>query len=334
MQIKPEALSRQLAQNGLLPAYLVSGDEPFQQQECTDLLRRTARDKGFDERHLFSADSGIDWPALYAEAQSLSLFGGARILEVRLGEKRPDKSASEMLVQLLEAPPPDTLLVISCSKLDRRRDHGSRWVKALDQVGAMIEVWPVAAGQLPGWIEARLRRLGLAASGDALALLVERSEGNLLAAAQEVDKLALLFPGATLTPEQVEAAVGHSSRFSPFDLGDALGGGDLPRALRILDTLHAEGVESPVVLWALTREVRQLAQIIGGEDPGRLPPQRLRQLQQQARRLGPAGVQQAVALAARADQALKGMADGDPWQHLTSLVLRLGGQPLPAVLEL
>lgn len=332
MQIKPEQLSRHLAKQ-LLPAYLVAGDEPFQLGECVDAIRRAAREQGYLERLVFSTDTGIDWAGLYSEAQSLSLFGGRRIIEIRFGEKRPDKAASEILLNLLTSPAPDTLLLVTASKLDRRRDHNSQWVKALDKSGAVTEVWPVTASQLPRWAEARLRRSGLAATPDALALLVERSEGNLLACAQEIDKLALLFPGATLEPSHVQQAVGNSSRFSPFDLTDALAAGDLPRALRILDTLRSEGVEAPVVLWALSRDVRSLAALAAGQDPGRMPPQRARQLEQFARRLGQPALARALALCASADQAIKGMASGDPWQHLASILLRLCGRALPAVME-
>ncbi len=332
MQIKPEQLSRQLAQQ-LLPAYLIAGDEPFQLGECADAVRRAAREQGYLERQLFSTDTGIDWPSLYSEAQSLSLFGGARILEIRFGEKRPDKAASEILQQLLGNPAPDTLLLITTSKLDRRRDLNSQWVKALEKHGALTEVWPINAAQLPRWIETRLRRASLNATPDAIALLVERSEGNLLACAQEIDKLALLFPNETIAPLHIQQAVGNTSRFSPFDLGDAVTAGDLPRALRILDNLHSEGVEAPVVLWALARDVRSLSAMVAGQDPGRMPPQRLRQLEPLARKLGPRGMASAQALCARADQAIKGMASGDPWQHLASILMRLCGRPLPSVME-
>lgn len=330
MQLKPEQLKRHLDQ-ALLPVYLVAGDEPFQQGECADLIRRTARARGFEERHLFSSDTGIDWPGVYSEAHSLSLFGGQRLIEIRLGEKRPDKAASEILVQLCNTPAPDTLLLLTASKLDRRKDMNSQWVKAVTGVGALLEIWPVNATQLPRWVEARLRQAGLSATPDALALLCERSEGNLLACAQEIDKLALLFPGATVEPGQVQEAVGNSSRFSPFDLGDAVTAGDLPRALRILDTLQAEGVEAPVVLWALARDARALAAMSAGQDPGRMPPQRIRQLEGLARKLGPDALHRGLAQAALADQTLKGMVPGDPWLHLANLVMGLCGRPGPGL---
>jgi len=309
MRLRVEQLAKHL-QNDLLPVYLVAGDEPLQQDECLDALRASARQKGFDERHRFSADTGIDWNALLNESQSMSLFGGRRILELVLLEKRPDKAGSQILRDLLDHPNDDTLILIRCSRLDRRKDWNSAWVKAVEKVGAVVTI-----------------------DDDALELLIQRSEGNLLAAAQEVDKLALLATDGRVDAATVQQAVGDSSRYTPFDLTDATSGGDANRALRILRTLRAEGVEAPVVLWALGREIRALDALATGGAPPRLPPQRLRALQAQAGRMPPRQLHQCQALAIRADQAVKGMGPGDPWQFLAGLVLRLCGKPLPAILE-
>lgn len=333
MNLKPEQLKKHLA-GELKPFYLVGGDEPFQVGESCDLIRHAARQQGFEERQLFNADTGVDWDAIHAEAQSLSLFGGRRIIEIRLGGKRPDKAGSQVLQELFASPPPDTLILISCSRLDRRKDLGSKWVKALDGEGVVIQVWPVAPQALPEWIRQRLAIHGLGISRDAATLLAERAEGNLLACAQEVDKLALLFPQQNLEVEQIQQSVGYSSRYSPFDLTDALTRGDPRRALRVLDTLQEEGVEPPVILWALTREIRAMTALLNGSDPGvRMPPQRLRLLEQHAGRLGRSGLEQALAQAAGIDRSIKGMSPVSPWQGLATLVMRLSGHPLPARLE-
>ena len=311
MRLRVEQLAKHL-QNDLLPVYLVAGDEPLQQDECLDALRASARQKGFDERHRFSADTGIDWNALLNESQSMSLFGGRRILELVLLEKRPDKAGSQILRDLLDHPNDDTLILIRCSRLDRRKDWNSAWVKAVEKVGAVVEIWPVEGKQLQHWLRDRLAGLKLTIDDDALELLIQRSEGNLLAAAQEVDKLALLATDGRVDAATVQQAVGDSSRYTPFDLTDATSGGDANRALRILRTLRAEGVEAPVVLWALGREIRALDALATGGAPPRLPPQRLRALQAQAGRMPPRQLHQCQALAIRADQAVKGMGPGDP----------------------
>ena len=270
MRLRVEQLAKHL-QNDLLPVYLVAGDEPLQQDECLDALRASARQKGFDERHRFSADTGIDWNALLNESQSMSLFGGRRILELVLLEKRPDKAGSQILRDLLDHPNDDTLILIRCSRLDRRKDWNSAWVKAVEKVGAVVEIWPVEGKQLQHWLRDRLAGLKLTIDDDALELLIQRSEGNLLAAAQEVDKLALLATDGRVDAATVQQAVGDSSRYTPFDLTDATSGGDANRALRILRTLRAEGVEAPVVLWALGREIRALDALATGGAPPRLP---------------------------------------------------------------
>lgn len=331
MRIKPEQLARAL-EKPLAPAWLVAGDEPFQLGESCDLIRRAAQAQGFDDRQLFSSDAGLDWAEVLNAAQSMGLFGGRTLIEIRLGEKRPDKAGSEILQRLLDSPSPDVVLLISCNKLDRRRDMSSKWVSAMDQVGAVIEVWPVDSARLSQWIAARMARVGLSADPDALALLAERSEGNLLACAQEIDKLALLYPGSTVTAQHVQEAVGDSSRYTVFDLTDAL---EKPeRALRILEGLRSEGGEPPVILWGLTRELRMMEALASGNGQSvRLPPQKLARLERHALSLGLPALGRALALAARVDQAIKGMGPGDPWQGLAALLLRLSGSPLPAVLE-
>lgn len=323
MQVRAEQLARQLSSE-LKPVYLIAGDEPFQRGEAADRVRDTARKNGFAERTVFSSDTGINWQDIYNEAGSMSLFGGQRLIEIRLGEKRPDKAGSEVLVQLLDNPAPDILLLITSSRLDRRKDMKSRWVSAVDKQGVVSEIWPVPAGQLHDWINRRLAKHQLRASADAVELLAHRSEGNLLACAQEIEKLALLCENGTVEPADVQQAVGNSSRFTPFDLAEASTSGDSARALRVLDTLEEEGVEAPVILWAMAREVRAMCFMAEGQDPGiRMPPQRLRAMQNRARQLGLARLQKAQQLAAKADQQIKGLKTGKARDTLAEMVLGL-----------
>lgn len=332
MRLQPEQLAKQLGQS-LLPVYLVAGDEPLQQNESLDRIRQVARKQGFEERQRFSSDVGIDWNSVLNDAQSMSLFGGRRILELALGSKRPDKQGSQILRDILADPSPDTLLLIHCSKLDRRRDWQSAWVKAVEQAGAVIQVWPVEGRALQQWFANRLQQRGLHATDDAMALLIERNEGNLLAAAQEVDKLVLLANDGQVSASEVRQAVGDSSRYSPFDLSDATAQGSPSQVLHIIDTMQREGVAPPVLLWSLSRDIRALDSLLAGGAPPRLPPQRVRALQSQAARLDGRQVRIAQSLAILADHCIKGIKKGDPWQHITSLCLRLTGHPLPRSLE-
>lgn len=330
MQLRPEQIAGQLEQ-ALLPVWLISGDEPLQQQDCLDQIRAAARSAGFDDRQTFSLSDKFDWSALYHEAHSMGLFGGRKLLELRLGDKRPDKGGSEVLCQLLAEPDSDILWLISASKLDYRRDRGSKWVKAVDQAGAIIDIWPVDAEHLPHWIRQRCQSRQVQADDDAIALLAELSEGNLLACAQEIDKLALLFPAQPVSLEQLQQSVGDCSRHTLFDLGDALST-DAPRVLRVLDGVRAEGIEEIQILWALTREARQLEALASGQ-PVRLPPRKQASASQHARRLGLPAIGAALALAGRIDQTIKGMRPGDPASGNTALALRLAGAPLAPLFE-
>ncbi|MEE4249539.1 MAG: DNA polymerase III subunit delta [Alcanivoracaceae bacterium] len=333
MQIRAEQLDKHLQQS-LLPAYLIAGDEPFQLGECSDLLRRRAREQGFDDRQTFSVADRFDWHEVLNEAQSMGLFGGRKLIELRLGDKRPDKEGSAVICQLLGNPADDILLLITASKLDRRRDVGSKWVSAVDKAGGVIDVWPIDADRLPGWIEQRCRQRGLQADRDAIALLSELSEGNLLACAQEVDKLALLFPNHSVSVAEVQQSVGDCSRYSIFDLTDALSR-DPTRALRILDGLRAEGTDEVQILWALAREARIYEAFVSGHGSSqRLPPQKAAEAERHAIRLGLPAIGAALALAARIDQSIKGMRSGDAASGNTALALKLAGQPLPAIFEL
>ena len=332
MQVRADQLARHL-QSSLLPAYLVAGDEPFQLGESLDLIRQQARRQGFEDRHVFTMADRFDWSELRHEASSMGLFGGRKLLELRLGDKRPDKEGSALLCDLLDHPSDDILLLISASRLDRRRDVGSKWVTAVDQAGALIDVWPVEMTQLPRWIEQRARQRQLSLEADAIALLAELSEGNLLACAQEIDKLALLFPDQTVDVTGVQQSAGDCSRYTVFDLTDALGRGP-DRALKVLDGLRAEGTDEIQILWALAREARIYEAFASGQGSSqRLPRQKALDAERHALRLGLPAIGAALALAARIDQTIKGMRPGSPASGNTALTLRLAGQPLPTLLE-
>jgi len=329
MSIKLEQLGAHLVSQ-LNPCYWVSGDEPLLVQEATDAIRQAALSKGFSERHSFHADPNIDWPAVFNAAQSMGLFSQRQLIEIHLNSRRPDKQGTNTLVSLFEQNNPDTVILVSSSQLHRSRDKSKAWYKSFEKIGSAIEVWPVTPQQLPLWLKQRLTAQHLTATPDAINLLAERNEGNLLAAAQEVQKLALLFPNAEITPLQVQQAVGQSSRYNPFDISDAILERQPARALRILQGLREEGVEPPVILWALRRDCRVLLAMATGERPSDFVLQSKRGAYQQlARQLGPQTLIEAMAQAALADQTLKGMLPGNPWQPLTSLLLRLCATPLP-----
>jgi DNA polymerase-3 subunit delta len=312
-----EGLNAQLAER-LLPIYLVSGDEPLLVGEASDAIRARARALGFSEREVFFIErASAVWDQVQQAAMALSLFTARRIVEIRMPGGKPGVAGAAALLRLFEATGEDLLVLIITDKLERET-QGSEWVQALQQRGAWLPIWPVERARLPQWLRARFAAAGLTANPDALALLAERSEGNLLAARQEIDKLAMLLPrGATVSVAEVAAGSADSARFDVFQLGEAVRGADAARALRILGGLRAEGAEPVLVLWALVRELRSQEAAAPADARARargLPFARL------ATRAG------------RADRMAKGLSAGDPWDELALLAVELTGmRSLPLV---
>lgn len=327
MNIKPEQLTQHLSRE-LLPAYWVSGHEPLLVQEATDQVRSAALTQGYTERHSLHSDTGINWDEFYNLNQSMGLFSQKQLIEVHLDKRRPDRLGNEILEAAFTAANPDTVLLISSTQLTAADKKKSSY-KALETVGAAIEVPLITSTQLPRWLETRLQQHQLSASQDALTLLAERNEGNLLAAAQEVEKLALLFPQSEITPSQIQAAVGTSSRYDSFDITDAILEQDTHRALRILQGLQEEGEAPALVLWALRRDCRVLLALASNtKAQDYIHFSKQAKYRQMAQHLGARTIMEALAQTALVDQALKGLLPGSAWQPLETLVLRLCGHPL------
>ena len=326
MKLTPDSLATHLART-LLPAYLISGDEPLLAGEAADAVRTRAREAGFSEREVHFIERASDWDAVRAASANLSLFGTRRVLEVRLASAKPGAAGAATLMALLAADDRDTLFLILTPRLDREA-QAAEWVRRLDSRGGWVQIWPVEAEKLPAWLAARCRKLGLEPDTEALELLAARTEGNLLAAQQELAKLALLAPAGRLTPEVVLASVADSARFDVFQLGEAVLAGDTARALRMLAGLRAEGTEATLVLWALTRALRDLWSARSGG--AAVPAWRRRgaALALAAKRAPALPFAALAARAARADRVLKGRLPGEPWDELALLAAQLCGQPV------
>lgn len=332
MKLTPDNLAAQLKRN-LAPVYLIAGEEPLQRDEAADAVRAAARAQGYTEREVFEAERGFDWNRLRQAGASLSLFASRRVLDVRLGNAKPDEAGAETLSAYAADPAPDTLLLVTCGKLER---GGGTWTTALEQAGVMVQVWPVEAKQLPAWLERRLRSRGLTPDADAVALLAERVEGNLLAAVQEVEKLLLLYGPGPVTAEAVREATADSARFDAFKLVDAALAGDRARSLRILAGLKQEGGEPPMIVGALTYALRELANLAWQIEAG-IPTQQVlgrvwqqrRPLYQQALKRGRArDWQRLLARAARVDRISKGQTRGQAWDELLNLIANMAGLQL------
>ncbi len=332
-QLRVDQLGGHLKQS-LAPVYFIHGDETLLVNECADAVRAAARAQEYTDRQVFTAEAGFDWQSLLAAGDSLSLFAERRILELRLPTGKPGKEGTRILRDYAGRPPEDTLLLIVSAKLEAAARR-SKWVQALDQAGVSIPVWPVDIAQLPGWIDRRMRARGLQASREALQLIAERVEGNLLAAAQEIEKLYLLHGAGTLDVDTVAELVADSARYDIFGLVDAALAGDAVHAQRILSGLRAEGVEPVLVLWALAREIRTLTtmarQLQGGEGLARVLAahrvweKRKPLLTAALKRIRGRQWWQLLQRCACLDRVIKGRAAGSAWDELLQLVLGLAG---------
>ena len=336
MRLRPDQLAGHFRKS-LASIYLVYGEEWLIAQEAADAIRAAVRSRGHDERECLTVVTGFDWSALRQLAASPSLFANRRLLELRLGEAKPGDAGSKALVDYAGHPADDAVLLITAGKLDWQMQK-SRWFTALDEAGVTVPAAAVELRQLPGWIEKRCQTRGLKPTLEAVTLLSERVEGNLLAAAQEIDKLDLSVSDRQVTAETVMAAVGDSSRFSIYDFVDAALLGQPERTARILYGLRGEGVEPVLVNWALHREVRILNALACARSQRQsLEPvfaahkvwdKRKAPLNQTLQRLSLTDCRCLLRECARTDRTIKGMAPGSPWEALLANGLRLAGVEL------
>lgn len=330
MQLRAEQLEAHL-QKTLAPLYVVHGDEPLIALEAADAVRAAARRKGIAEREVFIAERGFDWSALAHAGASRSLFGGGKLVELRLPGGKPGTAGAETIVEYCRRLDAEMLTLVSLPRLDRA-GQSSAWFGALAAAGVVVEVWPVERTRLPQWIGERLARQQQKAPREVLEFLAERVEGNLLAAHQEVQKLALLAPPGELALETVEDAVTSVARYDPYAAAEALVAGDAARYARVLQGLRGEGEAPTFVLFALAAALFVLRGMAEGKSAERLfGEQRLfnkplqRAVQAAARRYPRAALDAALAQAAYIDRVAKGVARGDPWDQFAALGLKLAG---------
>jgi len=336
VRISPDALPSGLAR-GLRSSYLVTGTEPLLIAEACDAIRAAARAQQYADREVHFLERGFDWNALLADAANLSLFATRRLLELRIGPT-PDVESGRALAGLAERPPEDTVLLVS-GELEYKSIK-SAWVGAFEKHGALVVTQPVERPVLPAWIRERLGRKGVTIEPAAAELLADRVEGNLLAAQQEIERIALLRPEAALDADQVAELVADSARYDVFELSAAAFSGQAARALRILAGLRGEGREPPLVLWALLNDLRGLSRVAQRAERERsldaifraeqIWSRRQEPLRAALKRLSRADIDSLLLAAAAADRVAKGSVRGDPWVALEALTARIAGVRLAA----
>ncbi|MCF8149990.1 MAG: DNA polymerase III subunit delta [Sulfuritalea sp.] len=294
MQLRPEQLQAHL-DKPLAPLYLLHGDEPLLVIEAGDAIRAAARQQGFEEREVIIVGTGFKWDELFLAAGNMSLFGGSKLVDLRIPSGKPGREGSEALQRYITTLGPGMVTLITLPELDWQARKAA-WVSALSKAGVSIECNAPPPARLPQWIAERLARQQQSAPRAALELIATHVEGNLLAAHQEIQKLGLLYPAGEVSLAQIGVAVMNVARYDVSDLRDALKARDTVRAVRTLEGLKAEDAPPPLVLWALATEARGS------------PPQ---------------SKMAALLRAAKIDRIIKGLARGDVWDEFLQLALRL-----------
>ncbi|MEI7796700.1 MAG: DNA polymerase III subunit delta [Methylococcaceae bacterium] len=329
MRLKPEQLASSL-QKSLGAVYLLSGDEPLQLVELSDSIRQAAKKAGFSQREIFSTDTGFDWSEMTTAARSMSIFDDKKVLDVRVPSANFGTEGSKTLISYCEKLPADTVLLITCGKLNAAAMK-TKWFEAVDKIGVTIQVKPLEGDELLQWLQHRLQQRGLNTDRGGLELLATRIEGNLLAAAQEIEKLYVLYGAASLTQAQIFDAVADSSRYDVFKLIDAVLAANVNRIFKVLAGLQAEGVAAPVVLWALMREARSLSKVRIALSAGQsrdvvyrnnqIWDKRVALVDKAIKRLTNNQLCEILKLSAKADRQAKGQEFGNVWETILAVCL-------------
>ncbi len=336
MRIKPEQIARTL-KSGTSSMYWLSGDEPLLMQEAADQIRTNLRDKGFAEREVFNVDKSFNWDHLAHATANLSLFATQKIFDVRLLGAKLDDSAKQAIQQFLEQPNPDYVLLLSSPRIEAATLK-AKWFKQIEDAGVFVQIWAIQRENLGSWLEQRLLREGIQSDSAAVAVLMDKVEGNLLAAVQEIEKLKLLANVKDGQLVQLDAntvlqVVADSSRYNVYQLIDAALLGDAARAQKILQGLHSEGIFPLVVLGAITRELRSLLPMLQQKEQGQIISgivqtahvffNRKQVVANALHRLSTAMIWRMLDHARLIDQSIKGMAVANPWDELSSLLLTI-----------
>jgi DNA polymerase III subunit delta len=331
--------TRQLEGNlrkGLAPLYAVHGPEALLALEAADRIRESARKDGCTEREVFFAEPGADWNRMSAAAANLSLFATKRLVEIRIPTGKPGTEGAKAIEAWCAKLAPvdgrqaadDTITLVVLPELEWQQQK-SKWFEALERSGVLVEAKAVSRDELPAWLAERLARQQQRAGVETLEWLADRVEGNLLAAKQEVEKLALLLPAGEITLAGIRDAVTDVSRFERDTLIDAIHAADVARIARVVASLEAEGEPLPLLLWTLAEELRLMMALAAGQRPRRyLSPERMAAAQKSTRRLDAAAFDRELLRAHRIDRMIKGVETGDPWDSVVELALGLAGKPI------
>ena len=337
MQLRPEQLAAHL-DKPLGALYVVHGNEPLLVLEAADSIRRAAKKQNFDEREVVIVGTGFRWEDLFLAAGNMSLVGSSKLIDLRMPTGKPGRDGGDALQRYCEHLAQGTVTVITLPEMDWAVRKAA-WFVALTDTAITLECNAPSLAQLPAWIAGRLQMQRQTAPHDALQFIAGHIEGNLLAAHQEIQKLALLYPEGQLTLAQVEEAVLDVARFDVEKLREALLAGDIVRYTRLLDGLRAEDTALPLLLWALASEARAISQVRNAMDRGASVDGALREarvfgprqnhIRTAVQRINAITARNALLHAARIDRMVKGLAKGDIWDEMLQFGLKFSHKPSP-----
>lgn len=316
----------------LTTCQFLSGDDPLLVQEARDKLCQQAKADGFNERQILTIESSNDWQQFIQLTRNLGLFNERQLIDIRNPTAKFDKQAQQLLHDYVTHPNPDTLVIISCGKLTAAQKK-AKWFKAIEPHMRCQFIWPLQPRELPGWIQARLKQHHLTSDRESIKLLIELTQGNLLATNQAIERLALLYPQQSIGIEQMTLVIHDSAQFNVFDLVNYALAGQTKHVLRVIDTLQSTGGEAILVLWALAREIRELYSLVQQHQRGVPLPQLLAKqwvskkplLQAAIPRVSLSTLAKLVKRSQQTDLMIKGVILGNPWHNLKSIAITLTG---------
>ena len=337
MKIYPNQLTAQLNRS-LSPVYLISGDEHLLVQEARDSIIQHAKRSGFETTSPLQTTKDFSWESFLLESRSRSLFSQKTVLELRLQSPKIGKPGGNAILEYLEVLPTDKILVIVSSKLDASTSK-TKWYQAIEKTGVVVTAWPIERAQLPTWIKQRMAQAGLSTDPQELNIIADFTEGNLLATAQEIEKLRLIHGSGKITSEEIANNMGDSSRFDIFQLVDTALAGPTQKAIHILERLREEGIDPVLMLWAITREIRALINIHYGLQKGQSIDQLFRQngiwnkkqpiMRKALNQLPLQYLQKLLQKASQIDRIIKGLENGNAFEMLVSLTCKLSTVDIP-----
>lgn len=316
--------------NKLASLYFLSGDDTLLLEEARDTIIHNAKTQGFSTRHLLNVHSANDWLNFIDIAQSMDLFDNKKIIDIRNPSAKFDAKAQELLAHYVSLSNPDSLVIISCNKLTSAQKK-AKWFQFMEKNASTHIIWPIKKSELPKWISQRLQQRGLAGSQGIIQLLIELTEGNLLATHQAIEKLSLLAPKQTIRADHITALIHDSSEFNVFDLSNDILAGKTHRVIHIMTNIQRKDAESTLILWALTRDIRLLytlrslkerrepltASLSKEWDP------RKTLLQHAIQKISLSQLSHLLIQCHEADLTIKGAAAGNPWHYLTDIAVTL-----------